>query len=429
MRQGWPSLIVIDGDVRRRSCIERVAIATGIRFRALDALPPDPGPRCDEVRVAILAADSPTDILTAVRDRFPVARAIVRGCDSSQAAAVAAFRAGADDFIALDAGDDEIARMLFAHVPGHGADAAADGLAGHSAALHVVRDFALRLAPTNVSVLITGETGTGKDCVAAILHRRGRRAKGPLVALNCAAIPDALLEGELFGYEKGAFSGAHTAYPGKLKLADGGTLLLDEIGELSLAGQAKILRAIETGEAWRLGAHNPTRFDVRIVAATNRDLEAEVEAGRFREDLFYRLAVARIEIPPLRDRREDIVPIARHLLVELSEQAGVPVPRLTEDAIVALEGHGWRGNVRELRNVVEIALVTAQGCTIRAIDLPPYVAMQATAPHVELGERATLMRALERAGGNKSEAAKALSCSRMTLYRRLARYGLAEALA
>lgn len=427
MRRGWPNLVLIDDDVRRRARTERAVMAVGVPFRSLDRLPSDENDLRDQVRMVILAATATPGALNTLRAAFPNARAIILSCDLSQAAAVAAFRAGADDFITLSSNEDEIAGVVMEYAASRESDAP-DGLAGESAALSAARAFALRLAPTNVSVLVTGETGTGKDCIAAMLHRRSRRAKGPLVALNCAAIPEALLEGELFGYERGAFSGALTTYPGKLKLADGGTLLLDEIGELSLAGQAKILRAIETGEAWRLGAVAPTRFDARIVAATNRNLEAEVEAGRFREDLFYRLAVARIEIPPLRQRPEDIAPIARHLLTDLSARAGMPVPRLEECAVAVLECHCWKGNVRELRNVIEIALVTAQGGTVRAIDLPSYIKTPNSEARIEHGERGALMLALERTGGNKSEAAKALSCSRMTLYRKLARFGLAEAL-
>jgi DNA-binding NtrC family response regulator len=257
-----------------------------------------------------------------------------------------------------------------------------------------------------------------------LLHRLGARAAGPLVALNCAAIPEALLEGELFGYERGAFSGALSAFPGRLKLADGGTLFLDEIGELSLAGQAKILRAIETREAWRLGARTPTRFDVRIVAATNRDLLAETQAGRFRLDLFYRIAVAQVRMPALRERPEDIGPIARHVLAELAG-AGRAAPRLDDAALHRLEAHDWPGNVRELRNVLEVALVTSEGGRIRATDLAPMLRAAPAAPRdAALEERAHLVALLARVGGNKKRAAEALNCSRMTLYRRLARCGL-----
>lgn len=295
------------------------------------------------------------------------------------------------------------------------------GIAGSSAALNRLRAFAARIAPTNVTVLISGETGTGKDCFAAMIHKMSLRAQGPLVAVNCAAIPDGLLEGELFGYERGAFTGALNAYPGKLKLADGGTLFLDEVGELSLSGQAKVLRAIETGEIYRLGARAPTRFNARIIAATNRDLLAEVAEKRFRDDLYYRIAVARLEAPPLRERAEDVAPIARRLLATLGAASGLRRRRIDAEAMARLEAHRWPGNVRELRNVIEIAMVMCDGDTIRKKDLPSYLLEGACAAPVRFGERERLMSTLKRVGGNKSEAAKALNCSRMTLYRKLAR--------
>lgn len=302
-----------------------------------------------------------------------------------------------------------------------------DGLIGDSQKLRALRAFIQRLAPSAATVLITGETGTGKDRAALLLHRLSRRAQGPLVALNCAAIPETLLEGELFGYERGAFSGAHTAYPGKLALANGGTLFLDEIGELSLMGQAKVLRAIETREAYRLGARVPTRFDVRIIAATNRNLAEERDAGRFREDLYYRLAVAELRMPPLRDRPEDVAPIASHLLHELTEAAGTAVTTLDPAALLLLEAHRWPGNVRELRNVLEVALVSAEDGLIRPRDLPPSITAGRSAPPSQTDERSRLVEALTRSKGNKSLAAQVLNCSRMTLYRRLARHGLHEA--
>jgi len=432
MIHGWPRLVLLGGNDEIRGRIDRVACSLGAGLRVIETAPDGSERLCDQVQIALMSMPAPRAALAQVRRAFPAARVIVFGSDASQQAAIEAFRSGADDFIARDMDESQLAQLLGGHLDPDAQLDATDGMAGRSAALTAARDYALRLAPSNVSVLVTGETGTGKDCFAALLHRRGRRAGGPLVALNCAAIPDGLLEGELFGYERGAFSGALTAYPGKLKLADGGTLLLDEIGELSLAGQAKLLRAIESREVYRLGATAPTRFDARIVATTNRDLRAEIESGGFREDLFYRLAVACIELPPLRDRREDIMPIACHLLRELAAASSLPVPAIACGVAAVLEGHDWPGNVRELRNVIEIALVTCNAGQITPDDLPSY--LFACAPALRQGqgqgrgedERGILLQALERAGGNKSVAAKALSCSRMTLYRKLARHGLIE---
>lgn len=294
-------------------------------------------------------------------------------------------------------------------------------LVGDSPALCALRAFVRKLAPTQTTVLITGETGTGKEVVAAMVHRLSKRAKAPLVALNCAAIPDTLIEGELFGYERGAFSGAATAHPGKLKLADGGTVLLDEVGELSLAAQAKLLRALETGEAYPLGARRPSRFDIRIIASTNRDLLAAVEAGMFRADLYYRLAVAKIALPPLSARPEDIAPIAQHLWRRIAADAGRMDIFLDQSTLRALEGYQWPGNARELRNVLEVALINCEGDRVSAEHLPfaaPVV------PACGGDERSLLSAALRRAGGNKSVAANDLRCSRMTLYRRMARAGI-----
>ena len=425
MPERWPGLVLIDGDNMPHVQLAATARALGVGVRRVAAIPQDPDSTRDKVRVVICALAATRGLVTRLRAAFPAARAIIYGRDASQRAAVDAFRAGADDFVAAGSGASELRALLASHFPAPPAQPAHQGLVGNSAKLRAVRDYALRLSPTNVSVLISGETGTGKECLAAIVHRNSKRASGPLVALNCAAIPDGLLEGELFGYERGAFSGAHASYPGKLKLADGGTLLLDEIGELSLAGQAKVLRAIETGEAYRLGATKPTRFDVRIVAATNRDLMAEIAAGRFREDLFYRLAVARLEVPALRARPEDIAPIATHLLDDLAAASGLAPARLDDAAMRMLTGHCWPGNVRELRNVIEIAMVTCRGSHIGASDLPAYLSARSIDNAMPADERGRLVRALAHAGGNKSEAAKALNCSRMTLYRRLERLGVA----
>jgi DNA-binding NtrC family response regulator len=298
-------------------------------------------------------------------------------------------------------------------------------MAGRSEAFRTLCSFVSRLAPTKATVLITGETGTGKELIAAMVHRKSKRAKGPLVAINCAAIPDALLEGELFGYERGAFSGALSAYPGKLKLADGGTLLLDEVGELSVVAQAKLLRAIDTGEAYRLGARIPSRFDIRIIASTNRNLAHDVADGKFRSDLYYRLAVARLEMPPLRMRIEDILPIARQLLARIAEEFGQPELRLDQSAIRRLEQHDWPGNARELRNVLEVAAINSDSGCISDTHLPLVALDRLRHGCSSIDEKTIVIAALEHARGNKSLAALSLNCSRMTLYRRMSRLGIA----
>jgi DNA-binding NtrC family response regulator len=303
-----------------------------------------------------------------------------------------------------------------------------DRFIGISEASNHIRRMVRRLAATSATTLIEGPTGTGKDIIALLLHRNSSRAKGPLVPINCAAIPDSLIEGELFGYEKGAFSSALRAYPGKFGLADGGTLFLDEVGELSLAAQAKILRALETGEIFSLGSMKPRRCSVRIVAATNRDLAREVAAQRFRSDLYYRLAVVKVQIPPLRTRRADIEPIARHLVRQIAREMNCREPVIQADAMLALECRDWPGNVRELRNALEHAMVIADDRErIHADDLPPAVAPFEEAPPESLRRadpRTELMAALRDCAGSKSHAARMLNISRTTLYRRLKRVGI-----
>lgn len=425
-------IMLIDADPQRRA---RMLAVVGVLRVAADSLAAIPSQRLANHPVVLLVDDGSREAVAAARAAFVGACIIVVGLTSEQAEAVQAFRAGADDFVSLGVGDAELARVLALHLPAFRPldDAEppvpADGLVGDSAATTSLRAFVRKIAPTDSTVLVTGESGTGKDVVAMLIHRQSRRARQPLVALNCAAIPDALIEGELFGYERGAFSGATVAYPGKLKLADQGTLMLDEIGELSAAGQAKLLRAIESGEAWRLGARAPTHFNVRLIAVTNRDLRAEVRAGRFREDLYYRIAVSQLRLSPLRERTDDILPIARHLLQRLCADAGRRPPRLDADAARALARHSWPGNVRELRNVLEVALINAEGDSIGVADLPStldvHVEAADTAPPVD-DARSLLVAALDDAAGNKSLAAQRLNCSRMTLYRRMRRLGVSD---
>lgn len=301
-------------------------------------------------------------------------------------------------------------------------------LIGESEEINRIRRYTRKVANSDITTMITGPTGSGKEVVALELHDQSRRAKGPLVALNCAAIPDELLEGELFGYEKGAYTGATKSYPGKLKLADKGTLFLDEIGELSPVGQAKLLRALETGEVYALGSHQPTTFDIRIICATNRDLHAEMGAGRFRSDLYYRIAVAKISLSAMSERRADILPIAQHFCRQMSGDQSARL-HFSPDAKKAMLAYHWPGNARELRNCVELLTLTCDGAEIQPSDLPEYVQYNArqiakvSAPqHCESGdERSQLLEALRLSDGNKSKAAELLNCSRMTLYRKLAK--------
>jgi len=425
-------LVLIDDDGFRLGQSLRLLRHLGATSRQRHDLRPS-----DEdaaARLVVVQADGmETEDARRLRFLFPRARLILRIAVDGQQGVIAAFRAGVDDVIAYDAPDQDFVALVERHIaenePSCHGDAAhdEDGLVGTSVAMRQVRDRLRSLARGDTTVLITGETGTGKEVAALLLHRASARRNAPLVALNCAAIPEALIEGELFGYERGAFSGALAAYPGKLKLADGGTLLLDEIGEFSLAAQAKVLRAIEAREFYSLGARRPTAFNVRIIAATNRDLQAEMRAGRFRADLFYRIAVARVHMSPLRQRPGDVGAIARHLLAGMA--AFAPRALAIDDAAVArLAGHDWPGNVRELRNVLEAAAIASQGRVIRAHDLPAGFdrVVLGPSPGSAGDDRARLIDVLRRSGGNKSLAAAELRCSRMTLYRRLARAGVPD---
>ena len=245
--------------------------------------------------------------------------------------------------------------------------AAPTTLVAHAPAMRAVLERVALVARHPTTVLVTGESGTGKEVVAREIHRRSPRAHRPLVQLNCAAIPEALVEAELFGHERGAFTGADRARAGVFERADRGTLLLDELGDLPLAAQAKLLRVLQERQVHRLGGAGPIAVDVRVIAATNRPLAALVEAGRFRRDLYYRLDVLTIALPPLRDRREDLAPLAAALLASLATRLDLPVPRLTRAHLARLEAHDWPGNVRELANVLEAALVLGAG---RELELP-----------------------------------------------------------
>ncbi len=296
-------------------------------------------------------------------------------------------------------------------------------LIGTSRAMREVKAFLPKVAAADCNVLITGETGTGKERVATWLHRHSARRAGPMVSINCAAIPEGLLESELFGFERGAFTGAHAPYVGKLRQAEGGTLFLDEIGDMSAVAQAKILRAIEAKEVVQLGGSRSIAIDVRIVAATNQDLEALMAEHSFRKDLYYRLDVARIHLPPLRERAEDIPVLIEHYLAEMNARAGRAVGAPSRAALECLLKYEWPGNVREIRNLLEAIFISPPEGGIALEDLPPRMRQRVeSGGRVEDFERERLLAALFAVNWNKSKAAAALHWSRMTLYRKMAKY-------
>ena len=291
-------------------------------------------------------------------------------------------------------------------------------IVGPSPSLSAMRERLPMLARSQCSVLITGETGTGKDCVARALHELSERRGGPMVSINCAALPDSLLDSELFGYERGAFTGAHAAYPGKISLASGGTLFLDEIGDMPLHAQAKLLRVLETREVFPIGAMRSRHVDVRIVAATHCALEQAVRKGMFRADLFYRLNVARVELLPLRQRPEDVAPLFDHFAGQLKDGAG-PV-RVTPAAMARMRQHDWPGNARELRNLVEAAGLVFDGRPLEPGELPLFSMTQPVND-----ESSRVIAALERCEWNRTRAAEMLQWSRMTLYRKMKQFHIA----
>ncbi|MGE0447353.1 MAG: sigma 54-interacting transcriptional regulator, partial [Vicinamibacterales bacterium] len=299
---------------------------------------------------------------------------------------------------------------------------------------------AARVAQTETTVLLTGESGTGKEVVARFIHHGSRRSHGPFVAINCAALPDQLLESELFGHERGAFTGAVAAKPGRIEMASGGVLFLDEVGEMAPSVQAKLLRVLEEREFTRLGGTRVQRADIRVIAATNRDLHSAMQRGEFREDLYYRLGVFEITLPPLRERLDDLLELADAFLKEIGETIGKPAAGISRDAREQLLAYRWPGNVRELRNAIERAVILADGGHIRSEHLPVTNARQAPAApadaaiaalpaggvNLEAIERSLVQKALMQARHNKTRAAKLLGLTRAQLYSRIEKYGLTE---
>jgi two-component system nitrogen regulation response regulator NtrX len=388
------------------------------------------------------------DALVRLREAAPQTAVIIVSGEGTVANAVKAGQRGAYDFVEKPIRDPEALLGTIAEavrvtrlrraldgsiaVPPPGTDATL-GIVGDSAAVERMREQIRRIAPSAGRVLVTGENGAGKELVAHALHALSKRAAGPFVKLNCAAIPKDLLESELFGYERGAFTGAVQAKKGRLELADGGTLFLDEIGDLALEAQAKLLRAIETGELERVGGTRTAKVDVRLVAATNRDLSEAVKSGEFREDLYFRLNVLPVAVPPLRERRTDIAKLAAHFLAQFAAAEDKPCPRLSDDARQLLEDYHWPGNVRELRNLMERAVVLVDGDLIEAVDLLPWLESQPDESEdaglkgrVARSEIDGIRRALEAADWNVTQAAAGLGIDRTNLHRKMRKYGISR---
>ena len=318
-------------------------------------------------------------------------------------------------------------------------------LVGTTPAMKRVRELVRKVAPTDARVLITGESGTGKELAAAAIHALSKRADKPFIRVNSAAIPRDLVESEMFGHEKGAFTGATERRLGRFELADGGTLFLDEVADLGPEAQAKLLRALESGEVERVGGKGPRNVDVRVIAATNRDLHEELRAGRFREDLLFRLEVVPLRMPPLRERLADVPMLVEHALQRLRSRQGMRVPRFSAEAIACLQGHSWPGNVRELLNLVERLAILAPSPEVQPADVAAVLPRARAVPsgdapepgyrdadprglreRLEDYERELIRGALRAAEGNVAEAGRRLQTDRANLYRRMRRLGIRE---
>ena len=372
---------------------------------------------------------------------------IVMSAYGGEDAAIAAMKEGAYDYLPKPFRPDEVVltlrkaeerERLREEVAGLKAQLSAGpaerGLIAESGAMRQALALVARVAEHNTTVLITGESGTGKEVIARAIHRASPRANRAFVGINCAAIPENLLESELFGHVRGAFTGASADKTGLFEHANGGTILLDEIGELPVGLQAKLLRVLQEGEIRRVGDQKTRKVDARVLAATARDLEAEVRAGRFREDLFYRINVVAIELPPLRERRDDIAPLARHFVARLSQRFGRPLS-LSDAALTWLKEQEWPGNVRELENAIERAAVLNEKPVLEPQDLhavPPRREAQrgsggeagTLGDVVERAERQAIVEALQATEGNRRAAAERLGVSLRTLFYKIDRYGI-----
>ena len=374
---------------------------------------------------------SALDLVRELRARSPSVPLVLLIEQSSEETAIAALRLGVSDYHRVPcpahAVIESVLRWMRDAVSCAGkrprAEFAADGMIGDSRRIRELREYIRRLSATDSSVLITGETGVGKELVAELIHAVSPRGRRPCVAINCAAIPDSLLESELFGHERGAFTDADAQREGALKSADGGTILLDEVGDMGLSAQAKILRAIEAREVRRVGGRVQVPIDVRIIAATNQNLERLVEVGQFRKDLYYRLNVVRVHLPPLRERKEDLELLLNHYIRYFNARFNRDVEGFTPEAIKHLHRYHWPGNIREVRNLVEATFVNLNGRRIAYVDLPePFRITLENSGSLPADERERVLSALFSTSWNMSRAAQELNWSRMTLYRKLAKH-------
>jgi len=385
------------------------------------------------------------ELLDRVRRSWPATEVIVITGQGSIATAVDAIKRGAYHYVTKPCTADEILHLVAQalerrrlvdrkeHLEAELSLArGVHQLVGQSAPIQRIRDLVQIAAGSEATVLVQGESGTGKEIIANAIHAQSKRARGPLVKMNCAAVPETLLESELFGHEKGAFTGADRRRIGRFEQAAGGTLFLDEVCEMHPRLQAKFLRALQEREIERLGGSPPIPVDVRIIAATNRDLEKALAEGALREDLYYRLNVILLRVPPLRERMDDVPILAMHFLKKYAAREGLTVTGIAEEAMNVLLAYAWPGNVRELENAIERAVVLGRGDQLRMQDLPPQVHRRGDdqrpliPAHLSLEqiEKLAIVQALQLTGGNKSEAAERLGIHRTSIYDKMRRYGI-----
>jgi DNA-binding NtrC family response regulator len=448
-----PVLLVIDDEPGMLALVDRVVQSTGFKTimhtsarEALDRLPSEPAD------IALVDLQMPElgglDVLREIRQVHPQCGVILMTAHASLDSAIDAVKLGALDYLTKpldierlqqllnDAREDARRRaelLSTENATAHRMELC--GMIGRSAVMQQLFGLVRRIAPHARTALVSGETGAGKEGIARAIHDLGPRRHKRFVTINCSAVVQTLFESELFGHVRGAFTGATDHKPGLFEAADGGTLFLDEVGELPSSVQAKLLRVLESGEVQRVGSLQPKRVDVRIVAASNRDLRGEADAGRFRSDLLYRLNVVQLHVPPLRERREDIPYLTATFVKEFSARFGKPLDEISPGAERVLMNGDWAGNVRELRNVLERACMLADGrvLTERDVDaaMPsvretprPSAAVPAAPLGLDALEREHIIRVLGEVRGNKRVAAQRLGISRRTLYRRLERHGL-----
>jgi len=449
-----PTILIIEDEAKMRRLLELNLGEDG--FATLSAGDAEAGLKLlRENNVDLVVTDlklpgmSGLEFLHAIKRQNAVLPVVVMTAFGTVETAVEAMKAGASDYVLKPFSLSEMRMVIRKELDVHnlreenrslrealGKRYAHPNVVARSVKMQEVLATVERVAPTNSTVLLGGESGVGKDLIARAIHEKSRRAAGPFIKINSTAIPENLLESELFGYEKGAFTGANTSKPGKFELADKGTLFLDEIGDVPPAIQVKLLRVLQEREFERLGGTRTVKVDVRLVAATNRDLREALEQGTFREDLYYRLNVVPIDIAPLRQRKEDIPDLVNLFISRFAGDSGKPVKSISPEAMQILVNYHWPGNVRELQNIIERACALAKGTLLEAVDIhldlrPAKAANGATGflPEgmtLEHWEDEMIREALRRANGNKSQAARLLGLSRNALRYRLSKIGIAD---